>query len=210
MPHTIQQTVYRYSELSPSAQEKARNWWREGFAEDGYDWWDCTVGDAVRMGELLGIEFDKRHGSNHQPAIFFSGFCSQGDGACFNGSYRYRRGALANMRSEAPQDKELHRIATVLQNVQRRHFYGISAVVSDGAGSNYHSHEMTRRIDVEDRNGDSIDDASEETVKEALRDFMRWIYRQLESEWDYLNSDEQVAENIEANEYEFTEDGGRA
>jgi hypothetical protein len=39
---------------------------------------------------------------------------------------------------------------------------------------------------------------------------MRWIYRQLEREYDYQNADAQVDENIRANEYEFYEDGKRA
>ena len=36
-----------------------------------------------------------------------------------------------------------------------------------------------------------------------------WIYRTLESEYDYQNADEQVDENIEANEYTFTAEGRR-
>lgn len=40
-----------------------------------------------------------------------------------------------------------------------------------------------------------------------MRAFADWIYRQLETEYDYQNSDEQVDESIIANEYEFTEEG---
>jgi hypothetical protein len=36
---------------------------------------------------------------------------------------------------------------------------------------------------------------------------MRWIYRQLEREYEWLMSDEQVDESIRINEYEFTEEG---
>lgn len=36
---------------------------------------------------------------------------------------------------------------------------------------------------------------------------MRWIYKKLEQEHDYLLSDECVEENIKCNEVEFTEDG---
>jgi hypothetical protein len=45
------------------------------------------------------------------------------------------------------------------------------------------------------------------TVRELLRDLMRWIYRTLEAEHDYQLSDENAAETIEANEYEFTASG---
>ena len=44
---------------------------------------------------------------------------------------------------------------------------------------------------------------------EALRDLARWLYRQLESEYDYLSSDEVVDETIAANEYTFTARGRR-
>lgn len=44
---------------------------------------------------------------------------------------------------------------------------------------------------------------------EALRDLARWLYRQLEREYDYLTSDEAVDEAIVANEYSFTVDGKR-
>jgi hypothetical protein len=36
---------------------------------------------------------------------------------------------------------------------------------------------------------------------------MKWIYRQLETEYDWLNADEQVDESIEGNDYQFTDNG---
>jgi hypothetical protein len=50
---------------------------------------------------------------------------------------------------------------------------------------------------------------AEETVIEALRDLARWLYRQLEREYDHLSSDEAVDESITVNEYTFTEAGRR-
>ena len=50
---------------------------------------------------------------------------------------------------------------------------------------------------------------AEATVIEVLRDLARWLYRQLEREYDYLTSDEAVDEAIVANEYSFTVDGKR-
>lgn len=48
---------------------------------------------------------------------------------------------------------------------------------------------------------------AEEILAEALRDLARWLYRQLECEYDYLASDEAVDETIAANDYTFTEAG---
>ncbi len=53
---------------------------------------------------------------------------------------------------------------------------------------------------------DMTEDA-EESVAEALRDLARWLYRQLEREYEYLSSDEVVDDTIVANEYTFTEAG---
>jgi hypothetical protein len=46
-----------------------------------------------------------------------------------------------------------------------------------------------------------------ETVPELLRDYMRWIYRQLESAYEFHMSDESVDESIRINGYEFDENG---
>ncbi|MGF6862698.1 hypothetical protein ABIE69_003288 [Rhodobacteraceae bacterium MBR-64] len=45
---------------------------------------------------------------------------------------------------------------------------------------------------------------AEEIVTEALRDLARWLYRQLQSEYDHLTSDEAIEEGIVVNEYTFT------
>ena len=50
---------------------------------------------------------------------------------------------------------------------------------------------------------------AEEGVIEALRDLARWLFRQLEREYDYLSSDDVVDETIVANGYTFTEAGQR-
>jgi hypothetical protein len=50
---------------------------------------------------------------------------------------------------------------------------------------------------------------AKETVTEALRDLARWLYRQIESKYDHLTSDEAIEEGIIVNEYSFTEAGRR-
>ena len=53
------------------------------------------------------------------------------------------------------------------------------------------------------------DCAAEDDMRDALRSFANWIYRQLEREYDYLNSDYAVYEFIIVNEYEFDDEGRR-
>lgn len=50
---------------------------------------------------------------------------------------------------------------------------------------------------------------AEETVVEAIRDLARWLYRQLQTEYDHLTSDETIEDGIIVNEYTFTEGGRR-
>lgn len=202
--------VYTFNELSESAKEKARDWYRSASAGDDFEA-ECVFDDAVTIAGILGIDIATQtvrlmNGSTRQkPRIYYSGFWSQGDGACFEGSYAYAAGASKAIRSYAPNDKDLHAIADGLQAAQRKHFYQLTASVAH-SGRYYHEHSTT--ISVED-NRDSWRDIgdAESDVADLLRDFMRWIYKQLESEWEFRNSDEQVTEMIECNAYEFTADG---
>lgn len=207
-PQTIE--VYKFSELDESAKEKAREWYSNGALD--YDWWDSVYEDAGRIFDILGIVSQKPvklmgGGTRYEPCIWFSGFCSQGDGACFEGSYSYAKGSAKAIREYAPLDTVLHEIADTLVDVQRRNFYRLTARISH-SGRYYHEYSVS--IDVENSEGFNVSDDDAETVAETLRDLMRWIYRALELEHDWLLNDETVDENIEANEYEFYEDGNRA
>ncbi|MDE2752503.1 MAG: antitoxin of toxin-antitoxin stability system, partial [Gemmatimonadota bacterium] len=52
-------------------------------------------------------------------------------------------------------------------------------------------------------------DGAEDTVIEAMRDLARWLYRQLEREYDYQSSDAVVDETLGYNEWTFTAEGAR-
>ena len=193
---TQKYSVYQFNELSDEAKDKARDNWRQ-YGLD-YEWWDCVVDDAKTIGALMGIDIDE---------VYFSGFASQGDGAQFTGNYAYKRGSVAAVKEYAPQDKTLHEIAETLAQIQKRHFYSLSASVSS---TGRYSHEYCTSIDVvDDRKAyyQDVSDDTEEELKDALRDYMRWIYSRLREERNWLNSDQMVSESLIANECEFTEDG---
>ncbi len=200
MTRTITKTLYQFDELTDRAKETARQWWRDLEAQD-FDT-ECTISDAVECARILGIEID---GTPNKPRVYWSGFWSQGDGASFTGRYAYVKGAAKAIREHAPQDTELHKIADALQDAQRRHFYRLVAVVTQSR-SYVHSHTMG--VDVEDSN-DSYRDIGddEDNVRDALHSFADWIYRQLEREYEFNMSDENVDESIRINEYEFDETG---
>lgn len=50
-------------------------------------------------------------------------------------------------------------------------------------------------------------DLPEKELTQILRDFANWMYKSLETEYYYQTSDEACKETIEANDWEFTEDG---
>ena len=197
-------TVFTFDELSDTAKDRAREWYRNGALD--YEWWDCSYEDFATIAEILGIDLRQRPvklmngDTRYDPAIFFSGFSSQGDGACFEGDYRYSAGSVAKIKAYAPQDTELHRIAECLRDIQRRAFYGLTASISH-TGRYSHAYSMSISAECE------LGDCDEDGIAECLRDFANWMYSRLESEYDYLMSDESVDESCRANEYEFDKDG---
>jgi len=199
MPQVIENIAYTYDELSEAAKEAARDWYRQGALD--YDWWDSVYYDAGQIAKILGIEIDRK--DKNTPAIYFSGFWGQGDGACFEGSYSYAKGAHKRIREYAPLDDELHRIADNLLAIQRKHFYQLSARVTH-TGRYYH--EFCTSIHVF-HESDWADADTAEDLADILRDFMRWIYRRLEAEHDFLLSDETIEEYFRATDCLFDEDG---
>ncbi|RWJ31987.1 antitoxin of toxin-antitoxin stability system [Mesorhizobium sp.] len=212
MPEIIETTVYRLDELSEAAKEKARAWYREGAFD--HDWFEFVYDDFERICEILGVELKTRAvrlmggGTRQKPCIRFSGFWSQGDGACFEGHYRYAPGVVARIRDYAPMDAELHRIAAALQAVQRRNFFQLRATIVH-RDRYYHEYCMAISVERDSPSYQEMTVDAEEAVTEALRDLARWLYRQLEREYEYLTSDVVVDEAIIANEYTFTAGGRR-
>ncbi|KYO54158.1 antitoxin of toxin-antitoxin stability system [Tistrella mobilis] len=212
MPEIIETTVYRLDELSDAAKQKARAWYREGNFD--YDWFESVYDDFERICAIIGVRLDTHSvrlyggGARQKPAIWFSGFWSQGDGACFEGRYSHAKGALHRIRDYAPQDDELHRIADALQAIQQRNFYQLHAVVTH-RGRYCHEYSMIASVERDSPSEQVMSADAEEAVTEALRGLARWLYRQLEREYEYLTSDEAVDEAIAANDYTFTEAGVR-
>jgi hypothetical protein len=212
MPEKIETVVYRLDELEESARETARDWFRSGAFD--HDWYEFVYDDFETICGILGVRLATRPvklycgGTRNTPRIYFSGFASQGDGACFEGSYAYVKAAPAAMRAHAPQDAELSRIAQQLQSLQRRNFYQLTVIISH-RGRYYHEYSMEIAAERDNTAGQSMSPEAEQMLAELLRDLARWLYRQLESEHDHLISAEVVDEAIRANDFTFTECGER-
>ena len=212
MSQIVETAVYRLDELSDDAKDKARAWYREIALDDV--WFEFVYEDFESICAILGLRLKTRsvplmNGSSRQkPRIYFSGFSSQGDGACFEAFYCYEKGVRRKIRAHAPLDAELHRISDALQALQRRNFYQLRAETTH-CGRYYHEHCMAISIGRDSAAWQEMTADAEDIVAEALRDLARWLYRQLEREYEYQTSDEAVDEAIQANEYSFTESGSR-
>ena len=212
MPKIIETSVFCFDELSYGAKEKARDWYRANWND--YDWYEFIYEDFEMICAILGVTLRMRSvrlmggGTRGQSCIYFSGFWSQGDGACFEGEYAYAKQALKRLKDHAPQDETLHDIARRLDAIQRRNFYQLEANIRH-QGRYYHEYTMSIDVERRSQNYQDMTKDAEDMIVEAMRDLAQWLYRKLECEWDYQTSDEIVDDTIRANEYTFTENGRR-
>ena len=201
--------IYKFDELSDEAKQTAIESARYMDVEF-FEWWDSSYESFAEAADLFGLDIRQTRKSlmdgtfSYDPTIFFSGFSSQGDGACFEGCYAYKKGALKAAKQAFPMDSELLRIVRDLQTLQQRNFYQLTATAKHRG---CYSHSGCMDITVDRADGKAFSDDDEESLKQLLRDFADWIYSELEKEYDYLTSDEAVAESLRANDVEFTEDG---
>lgn len=192
---TETKTVYSFEELSEKAKEKALQ--EHALHDDGF-YAVYVNDDAKSIASLMGWRIEQ---------IYYSGFWSQGDGACFQGVLQYAKGCAKAVKAYAPKDAELHRIAQAWQDLQKRNFYAISASVRH-RGHYYHSGCTV--FDCQDSRNNPGYLESEETEKEIIqiaRDFMNWIYKQLEEAYDYEVSEKNFRELCDSNNYTFLECG---
>ena len=134
--------------------------------------------------------------------LYYSGFWSQGDGVCF-----------------VCESVDLNKIIERMEISIR---LGLKDYIVDNLGISikhnsryYHYRSVKINYDFDNR---FIGDLTEEYCNEIVEKIIDFIdediftysdkvYRRLEDEWDYQNSDEYILEMIDANDYEFTEDG---
>lgn len=204
---TIETTVYTFDELSDAAKDEARSWLRM-YNDSDNEFADYILENANTVAELLGIDINTHAvklyggGTRHEPSFSWSLY-TQGSGVAFDGSYSYRKGASKAIR-EYCTDATLFDIADRLQAIQRKYFYSLYARINTNRNDTGIYCEITDERDTMRETGLDADE-----VETCLRDFCHWIHRNLETEYDYQNSDEQIDESIRVNEYTFTENGKR-
>jgi hypothetical protein len=197
----IEITLYKFSDLSQEAKEKAiesnRNinvWY--------FNWYEFVY-DQFKE-ETKEFRIDK---------MYFSGFGSQGDGAMFEGEFRTE--FLKSILTEQ-ENKKYRRILPFVESGQIE----VTSIFKH-YGHYYHERSYKNLFDFQINSNKYIywskwnETSNVETLikelEEIISDFYETkaveLYSNLQKEYEYQTSDNAVIDTIEANEYDFTEDG---
>jgi hypothetical protein len=202
------ETVFKYSELSEKAKENARIWWLESMDDSDIE---HVKEDAVTCLQYLGFRFTVRpialHGGGvRQEAQLHIPFGYRADKATFDATWYANEIDMAGLMEHAPQDTVLHGLCARMMAVMLRY---PEALASFGSESR-RNHEVMECYWAYTRPEDSeSDEALESELNNIVDDCAQWVTDQAAAEYEYQTSDAVVAENIEANEYDFDEDGHR-
>lgn len=197
MPTITHTEVFQFHELGETAQEKARDWYREGGFD--YEWWEFIFDAAREIGAILGFEIGEGE-------ISFAGFWSPSDGASFTATWSVPTSPVKAMTAYAPKDERLHSLARDAWAIVRGMTERDEAFSVYRNGRSRNGRSISRACSMAHEGSMHCDHAA---IESLAKNFARWIYNTLESEWDYMNSDEQVDEAIIAAGYTFTTTGQR-
>jgi hypothetical protein len=188
---TEQVNIYKFSELSKEVQEKVLDKMRE-INTDWDDWYQSDFEvfkeDLQKIGvscESFCFDLYDRNFYMVKPNI--------------DDTRKFLLSALSDERKllmefDEDEKKEFDELVDKLED---EYTFGIHEKDSSRYGNNF--------VEGLDEIGDILGIDYDEYLKDILKDFLK----QLQESYDYLSSDEAVKDTIEANEYDFLEDGER-
>ena len=206
MREVICTTVYQFPELSDTAKEKARSWYRELGPYD--DWWDAVYEDFERVCESLGIRLKttpvRLMGGcmRAKPCIWFSGFWSQGDGACFNGEiYDFCKAFERHSPLLLEHIGKISYRSVSWKNIGR-YTHSNSLDFSEELGIAETDYEGLRLLAQEQLETElNVEwERFVDAVEKEVKGFCDKLYSDLEDENEHLTSDESVLEFLDAND----------
>jgi len=212
------EVALKFSALSEKAKAHAREKWCNDYYFDEWEY-DFVLDDCSDVAALIGIDIDwlerqsrnRRGKKTRMHDIRFSGFWSQGDGACFNGRYRFKPDAaqaVTDYFGSSDQDKEPLRIANELATLHiTRMLLNLEPLQGLITTFGSYSNSSTMRYEAVSYEGEDneIDNDHDREVLTLMRDFADWIYDRLEEQYEYATSDEVIDERLQ--EEMFDEDG---
>tara|TARA_A200000159_G_scaffold59263_1_gene54793 strand:+ start:634 stop:1197 length:564 start_codon:yes stop_codon:yes gene_type:complete len=173
--------IYKFSELSENAKDKAREAHREHIASDTF-WSEPLEEDILHALNMVGFGVD----------IDITMRYAQGDGVKLIGTYAYETGGLKQLRTFAPSHPFIPLIQE-LQGIQRRNFYQIHGSIGESRWCPYDFecdyHELSET------------DLSR--MKEITQSLESMIFHMFRDEYEYATSDSAIDEYILAHDCEF-------
>lgn len=189
-------------DLKDKILDKYRHWNVEHI-----EWWDGVYDCFKADMDKIGIEVDK---------MYFSGFWSQGDGACFEGRVYSWEDFLTSLGYTCPALIALAETGWRFSVKHRGNYHHENCTRFDACLNTLDSNDAVDDDDfaqtfspyqseiqtaawmalIADYKRDDL----EEQFTEAFKDHMRALYNQLEEEYDHLTSDEEILDSLEANE----------
>lgn len=174
---------------------------------DRNGWWDDVYENWIEDLKNHGFEDVK---------IYFSGFWSQGDGACFIGKVNIIN-FINTFKDEILDTLNItEKRLNLISGLQESYDF-LTYKIKQFDTHNYH--EYTIKADYEyylypfqyhAKLYNFLEKAVyqlQDFITEKARFYSHKIYVDLENHYEYLTSEEAILETLEANEYEFTEDG---
>jgi len=214
-------TTYKFSDLPTQALKDAAIEANRDINTSHHDWHECTLDDWKEKLGALGYD---------SPEIAYSGFWSQGDGASFTASSVPSHTTDPKVIEAWELVQRMHELAgpptddNGLEDITR---WSLEDMANGKVYRHCHrySHENTVSVDWDsddfpctsglllEEHWNTLWQAIEdyyEGLDDTVRDLCREIYSDLEDEYEYLTSDEVVAETLDSNDYEFEvdEEGG--
>ena len=181
---TITVDYYKLPDLSGKAAERAYREWLQSDPVDSRPIVDALIAQA----SVIGITIER---------FYYAGFYSQGDGACFDGTYAYN----PQWREAYKHNGELGLIGQRLHDMQAGDGFNITANIQHNGGRYYHADSVN--IDVSGVTADS----AIEIVENRIKRFMYYCYDALQLDHELQTSFEAFAEMANADGRVFTANG---
>lgn len=191
-------TIYEYLDILSNEDLKQKILQKYYDINTDFNWFEDTLEDWKTKLEAIGFI---------NPEINFTGFNSQGDGASFTCEYiDIKKIAI---HSELFTNREINALYALWNNGY------IEAAIKRSTYHYYHKYTITNefydgQMLIRWTHLQKIVDRLREYIDNLILTLSDAIYKQLETEYEYLTSEEAILETIQANNYEFYEDGSIA
>jgi hypothetical protein len=212
MPKTITIVGYEFSELNEQARARVRQWYCDIMDND---WWDTTYEDFVIVAKALGFTIPTHYSAD--PDIWFDTYPWS---AGFSARWHLLDALGAEKKlAEHLTDECLQKLAIVLEaEIAKFAVEGLELVIREGnVMMPIHGNEQGIGKDSDSVEWSADYELSEQqtaaacsleiTVEATAMHLARWLTKQLEAEYEYQTSEENIKETCDANEWLFDENG---